>query len=208
MYLPKAFVEHDRTVALRLMTSDGFATVFTAGSEPQASHVPTLVEDGPSGLSIQFHLARANPQCKQLAEGAPCLVVYLGPHCYVSPSWYTEHPSVPTWNFLSVHAEGSVSIQNNQELEAQLAELTARHEPTVGGDWTLDSIPEQFKAQLLPQIRGFRVQVSRLEAKSKLSQNRLEVDRQRVMQKLLASSDPAAQAVGQWMATKFGQPAS
>jgi transcriptional regulator len=206
MYVPPAFAENDRALALSLMTADGFATVFTCGSGPEASHVPTMVEEVEGGLSIQFHLALANPQCEHLEEGSSCLIVYLGPHCYVSPSWYSEKPNVPTWNYLAVHAEGRVSILSSQALESQLAAFAARYEPKVGGDWALEQLPEAFKSELLQQIRGYRVVVSRLQAKSKLSQNRVPVDRQRVTRRLLESSDHGAQAVGKWMAAKSAQP--
>lgn len=207
MYLPKAFAENDRALALSLMNADSFATIFTGGSQPEASQAPTIVEDAREGLSIQFHLALANPQCEHLQEGSSCLIVYLGPHCYVSPSWYTEQPNVPTWNYLTVHAEGRVLILSSRDLESQLAALATRYESKVGGNWALEQLPAAFKMQLMQEIRGYRVAVSRLQAKSKLSQNRIPADRQRVTQQLLESSDPSAQAVGKWMVAKFGQPA-
>jgi len=206
MYLPQRFAENDRSVALSLMTADGFATVITPGDVPEVSHVPTLVAEAGGGVSIEFHLALANPQARRLIEGSTCTIVYLGPHCYVSPSWYTEHPNVPTWNYLSVEAVGPVSILGPTELEAQLGALAAKHEPCVGGTWGLDQIPAEYKQQLLREIRGYRVSVTSLRAKSKLSQNRIPIDRQRVTRRLLDSADPAAQAVGRRMEKKFGTP--
>jgi transcriptional regulator len=207
MYLPQAFAENDRALAMSLMTADGFATVFTSGNPPETSHVPTIVEDTGDELTIQFHLALANPQCEHLQEGSSCLITYLGPHCYVSPTWYTGQLNVPTWNYLAVHAEGRVSTLSGPATEAQLAAMAAQYEPKVGGDWAVAQLPAAFKTALLKEIRGYRVAVTRLQAKSKLSQNRTPADRERVTRQLLESSDPSAQAVGKWMAAKFGQPA-
>src|SRR5262249_50146373 len=142
------------------------------------------------------------PQCEALRSARACLVVFTGPNCYVSPSWYSEHPNVPTWNYLSVHAYGPVDLLDDEGLEQTLIELTLPHEASVRGNWRYEDLPSDFKAELLREIRGFSVRVARLEAKAKLSQNRIPEDRERVTRALLDSSDPRAREVARGMAKK------
>jgi transcriptional regulator len=205
MYLPNAFSETDRLFALEVMRTCGMATAISwTGPNPQVSHVPVLVDSSEGQLALRFHLALRNGHCAALTEGASCLLTFLGPNCYVSPSWYTEQPNVPTWNYVSVHAYGRVVPMDQDALEKFLADLTSHHEARIGGGFSYAGLPREFQLELLQEIRGFRVEVSELEAKSKLSQNRLPADRDQVTRKLLQSTEPDALAVGHLMAAKFG----
>lgn len=205
MYLPEAFNETDRLVALEVMRSCGMASVVSwTGQKLEVDHVPVLVESAERRIVVRFHLASRNSHCQSLTDGSPCLLTFLGPNCYVSPSWYASRPNVPTWNYVSVHARGRVVPLDQDELEDLLSKLTGQHESKVGGTFSYAALPREFQLQLLQEIRGFRVEVSEVEAKSKLNQNRLPADRQRVMKTLLQSTEPDAVAVGRLMAAKFG----
>jgi len=138
-----------------------------------------------------------------LTNGSRCLLVFTGPNCYVSPSWYTEHPNVPSWNYVAAHVHGTVEVLDEPGLEELLRQLSRRHEAAVEGRWDYDALPVAFRRELLGEIRGFCVRASRVETKLKLSQNRLAVDRARVAERLLASEDPMARAVGRWMVERF-----
>jgi transcriptional regulator len=204
MYLPEIFVETDRAMALRMMRENPLANVITqAPQEIMANPIPTLVDEVGGGLAIRFHLAIRNQQCESLQEGSPCLLLFTGPNCYVSPSWYTEHPNVPAWNYVCAHAYGTVEVMPEAGLEELLLDLSRIHEETVGGTWRYEELPDAFRRELLAEIRGFRLRVTRLEAKVKLSQNRTAEDRERVTRRLSDSSDPGARAVGRWMVDKF-----
>jgi transcriptional regulator len=203
MYLPALFTESDLAIALQLMRENPLANVITDGAELVANPLPTIADSADGNVSIRFHLATRNAQCETLTNGARCLLVFTGPNCYVSPSWYTEHPNVPSWNYVSAHVYGHVEVLDEAALEELLRELSRRHEESVGGSWEYDSLPLAFKRELLAEIRGFRVRASRVETKLKLSQNRLSEDRVRVTERLLASPDPTARAVGRWMAERF-----
>ena len=204
MYLPKVLVEEDRTLVLRLLRENPLANVVTAHPELIVNAAPTMISEVEGQIEIRFHLAQRNTQCDALPDGAQCLLVFTGPNCYVSPSWYAEHPNVPTWNYIAAHAHGSIRVLSESELEQLLRELTHLHEPAVGGTWRYEEMPSDFRQELLAEIRGFCMQVTRLEAKSKLSQNRPLEDRHNVSRHLLESSSASARAVGQWMAEKYG----
>jgi transcriptional regulator len=195
MYLPPIFAEQERTAVLSIMREYPLANVVTHQSELAVSAVPTLADDD---LTLRFHLAARNPQCEQLLPGAECLLIFTGPSCYVSPSWYTKHPSVPTWNYVTVHAQGAAETMTEPELEQLLRDLTNAHEPAVGS-WHYEEMPEDFRRALLAEIRGFRVRVSKISAKSKLSQNRSADEQRRIAEHLLQSADAASNAVGRLM---------
>ena len=203
MYLPEIFAEEDRALALRVMRENPLASIVTQGAEIIANPIPTLVDDVGGALAIRFHLAVRNQQCETLRDASSCLLLFTGPNCYVSPSWYMEHPNVPSWNYLSVHAYGTVEVLPESGLEELLTDLSRLHEKAVGGNWRYEELPEAFRRELLAEIRGFRVRVTRLEAKAKLSQNRTAEDRERVTRRLSDSADPSARAVGRWMVDKF-----
>jgi transcriptional regulator len=205
MYLPAIFTETDPAVALQLMRENPLANVITNAAELDVNPVPTIADASGGNVSIRFHLATRNPQCEELTNGSRCLLVFTGPNCYVSPSWYTERPNVPSWNYVAAHVRGTVEVLDEPALEELLRELSRRHESAVGSSWEYDSLPFAFRRELLAEIRGFRVGASRIETKLKLSQNRVAEDRARVTERLLASEDPGARAVGRWMVERFSE---
>jgi transcriptional regulator len=205
MYLPRRFTETRPELLQKAMRENSFATVVTtAGGVPFVSHVPVLV-DGESvagGLKIRGHFARANPHWKHLADGGEALVIFHGPHCYVSPSWYADPQNVPTWNYAVVHACGTATLLAPDDLRTLLGDLVAAHER--GGDpadprWRLETLPADFVQKLLGGIVGFQIAVTRLEGNMKMSQNRSPEDQRRVRERLAVSADPAARAVAHWM---------
>jgi transcriptional regulator len=204
MYIPSKFAEQDVSVVSELTAQHPLAHVITAqGGELLVNLFPVLVTRGETGFVARFHVARSNPQLRHLLEAPSCIISFSGPNCYVSPTWYEEHPNVPSWNYLAVQLFGPVEVLEDAELEQLLRDLTLPNEASVGGSWRYEDMPEAFRLELLAEIQGFRMNVERVEAKSKLSQNRLPGDQQRVIQKLLASDAPNARAVGAWMRRKF-----
>jgi transcriptional regulator len=207
MYLPSNFLEtsHDETVAL--MRARSFANIVTKDPELCINAVPMVVDAADGNVTLRFHLALRNPQCEALAQpDCACVVAFNGPDSYVSPSWYEERLNVPTWNYQMVQARGRVEVLSAIELEALLGEMSSLHEAAVSGTYRYDSLPADFRAELLAEIRGFRLHVTELSAKSKLSQNRPRADQERVCRHLLESSDPSAWAVGRAMARRLNLP--
>ncbi len=146
---------------------------------------------------IEGHFAKANPQWKALA-GNETLVVFSGSHSYVSPTLYAEELSVPTWNYIAVHAYGTLATVEDDEGKAALLEgLIEANEPAYAHQWR--RLPEGFRRTMLAGIVGFRIPIARIEGKFKLSQNRPEVDRRNVLA-THAAGDADQQSLAAWMA--------
>ena len=201
MYNPKAFQIDDPEVAAEFMRRHSFATIVTsAGAAPQASHVPFIVDTSDPGLPIlHAHFAKANPQWRDFDGEHEALVIFQGPHGYVSPSLYEVHPAVPTWNYQAVHAYGIPHlVEDAAETRAHVLALIRHFEAERPNPWHA-GLPEDYLQGRLREVVAFRLQVDRVEAKFKLSQNRPGNDRKIVTSAFEASPDPATQALGQAM---------
>jgi transcriptional regulator len=202
MYTPKFNQVSDRTLLIETMRAYSFAILFggrahsEANGAPVATHLPLVVNDeGEHGL-LEGHFARANPHWKSLA-GQEALVVFNGPHSYVSPTLYAEPLSVPTWNYIAVHAYGTLSlIEDEAGKDALLTGLISANEPAYAEKWR--AMPDGFRRSMLAGIVGFRIPIARIEGKFKLSQNRPEADRRNV-QAAHAGGDPDQQSLAAWI---------
>ena len=204
MYIPRHFEVTDTAWCHALMRAQSFATMITAddAGAPFATHLPMLVDDtrGPLG-TLRGHVARANPHWRYLAAGRPTLVIFSGAHAYVSPSWYATHPSVPTWNYVAVHATGTGALVEDPEpVKTLLADLVRTYESSGPTAWSLEGLPADYLAGMQRGIVAFEIPIERLEGKAKLSQNRDAVDQGRTRDALAASDDPVARAVAGLMA--------
>jgi len=165
-----------------------------------ASHVPFVVDRDGDNLHLHAHLARPNPQVRQLARGGEVLAIFHGPHAYISPNWYGSGPSVPTWNYIDVHAYGIVRlVEDGDWLRRLLRRLSERHEARSPVPWRMDELPESYVEGMLRGIIGLDISVTRLEGKYKLSQNRPASDRPRVIAALEDRGDADSQAVARLM---------
>lgn len=200
MYVPQAFAIDDVPRLQDFMEEFNFATmVTTREGELTGSHIPFILDraDGPYG-TLRAHIAIRNPQLADLRAGARALVIFHGPHTYVSPSWYVNSENVPTWNYTVVHAYGAPKIGNKAAIVALLKSLTAKHEAAFEKPWDFD--PNALWIQkLLNEIVAFEIPVEKLEGKFKLNQNRKPEDRAGVIEALSASDDPGQRAVFDWM---------
>jgi transcriptional regulator len=200
MYLPEHFRESDAGRALALVEAHPFGQLITApDGVPFVSHLPFLLLHDCARPRLLGHLARANPQWRHFAPGCEVLTVFQGPHAYVSPGWYTSPGGVPTWNYAVVHLRGVPRVvEDVAELEALLNALTRIHEADLPEPWRADLTPER-KARLFEMVVGFEIEVSDIQAKFKLSQNRPEDDRRQVAAALARSGSDAAAAVARLM---------
>ena len=168
-----------------------FATIVTHdGRVPFATLVPVLFDEhmGPHG-TITAHIARANPQWRHFTNGQEVLVIFQGPHAYISPSWYETSPAVPTWNYATVHAYGIPTlITDGDRLVAMLHALVEAHEAERENRWP-GAIPEEYRDKMIAGIVGFEITITRVEAKYKLSQGRSEADVKGVVAALSSSPD-------------------
>ena len=203
MYIPPANAEQRLDVLHAFICAHPLATLVTVSDAGLfASHLPVLLDParGPFG-TIEGHIARANPH-HRLATAMEGLLVFLGPDAYVSPSWYAakqEHGRVvPTWNYIAVHAYGAVRFRDDEAfLRSQVARLTAHHEARREHPWAVADAPASYIDAQLRAIVGVEVEISRLEGKWKMSQNRSEADIDGVIEGLSASGEPAHIAVAE-----------
>ncbi len=202
MYVPPPFAQTDPAEIATFMRKHSFATVVTHdGHVPFASQVPVLHyrEPGPHGRIIA-HIARANPQWRHFDNGQEVLVMFHGPHAYISPAWYQTQPAVPTWNYAAVHAYGRPRIiTNHSVLVSMLEELVETYERDRENRWP-GVLPEEYRDKMIGGIVGFEIEITRIEAKYKLGQNRSAADIQSVVSALGASSDETGRELAAMMA--------
>lgn len=201
MYIPKPFLVEDRKVIAAFMQQFDFATVVSHSDAAGlvASHVPVLIRKVDSELQIVGHVARGNPHWR-LMESQESMVIFQGPHGYVSPSWYATSPAVPTWNYAVVHAYGAVRVREDATFIAGVvADLTARYEGQREESWSVEAVPEASYRKLLNAIVGFEIVVSRCEAKFKLGQNRSVEDRAGAIAGLEREASPTALELAKFM---------
>jgi transcriptional regulator len=195
MYLPDHFRVEDVPQMHALMRARPLAALISGDSAGLfASHLPTVLkDDGPYGV-VECHLARPNPHWRGLAEGNEALMIFQGPEGYITPNWYpskAEHGKVvPTWNFAVVHAYGRPEMMTEKDwLLRHVTELTAQQESSEAKPWALADAPDTYIDVMLRGIVGFRLAITRLEGKWKMSQNRGMQDQVGVMNGLTNRAD-------------------
>ena len=205
MYIPKHFAFPDGATAelQELIEAHNFGILIAAGGPLEAAHLPFVLDRarGPLGTLIA-HVARPNPIWQRFAPDQEVLVVFQGPHVYVSPDWYAAPGLVPTWNYLAVHAYGVPRILTDEPAVTDaLSRLTATMEASLAPKppWTLAEIAAPSLRALKRGIVAFEIEILRLEGKRKLNQNRTAADRAGVIGALEASGDPDSLAVARLM---------
>ena len=200
MYLPDVFREPRPDALHALIDSNGFATLISPDPEdPVITHLPLLVDRdrGPHGTLIG-HFARANLHWRRLEQRPQALAVFHGPHGYISPSWYGEHPSVPTWNYVVVHAQGRARLLHEPDaVESIVRRLVAMYEGPRPDPWPME-LPDEYRRAMLAGIVGLEIEITHLTGKFKLSQNRTPEDRRRVVA-ALQSGPPHEQELASLM---------
>jgi transcriptional regulator len=201
MYIPGSFRADDPALLHDLIRHYNFAALVTQHEgAPFATHLPFTLDTarGQHG-TLLAHMARANSQWRDFADRREALVIFQGPHAYVSPSWYETTPSVPTWNYAVVHAYGVPRIiEDRDQLYIMLENLVDTHEAARTPPWRM-RLPDDYVDRMMRAIVGFEIAITRLEGKLKLSQNRSESDQRRVMVELAASDDPLSVDVAEMM---------
>jgi len=201
MYIPAAFAQTDSNTLFEFIEMYSFGLLISqVQGEPFASHLPFLLDrsSGPNGCLIG-HMALANPQWRQ-ADGQNVLAVFSGPHAYISPSWYQAENVVPTWNYVAVHVYGKLHVVRDEEaLATILQDFVAYYEASLPRPWKFDA-DSDFARKMIKAVSGFRIEISRLEGKWKLNQNRPEEQRERVVRVLQTFPDENSRAIADLMA--------
>ena len=187
MYIPKHFREEDEQEIESFIKANSFGIIVSVQDNiPVGTHIPFMVEKRDDDLILRAHIARANTQKESLTDGARVLIIFPGPHTYISSTWY-KNTSVPTWNFMSVHAYGTVRLIDDEELYTSLSDLVKVNEGEGGHD--INSYPDDYVRKLMKGVIGFEVKVDEIQAKYKLSQNKKDDDREGVYKGLSERED-------------------
>jgi len=182
MYVPTPFRVPPKEAAWDLIEEIRLGCLVTGAAGLEATHVPFLVDRarGPNGTLVG-HMARANSQWQGIGPGSEVLVVFTGPNTYISPSWYGVEPRAPTWNYVTVQVHGRAHLMEDatrlRELVLTLSETMER----PGSPWKASELDAAYVARLLPGIVGFEIEISRLEAQLRLSQQNDPDVRKRVL---------------------------
>ena len=204
MYIPPTFAETNRTELQAFMEQNSFATLVSHdGDQVVANHLPLLLDHAaaPNGRLIG-HLARANDQW-QHADGQRVLVIFQGPHAYISPRWYEETNVVPTWNYVSLHAYGMLTIiEGDAQTADVLARFVDRYESSLPEPWSAAEADPEFIRSMAKQVVCFHIDIDELEGKFKLGQNHSTDRIQRVVAALKQRSGENEQAIAELM-SKF-----
>lgn len=204
MYLPKIFEERRPEVLHSLIREYPLGTLVVMTAKGlEANHLPFEVdaEPAPHGV-LHGHVARANPVWREFDSGVEALVVFNGPQSYVSPEWYpTKQESgkaVPTWNYVVVHARGSLHVMDDPvRARAHLEQLTAHHEAGRPHPWKLTDAPADYIEQMLKQIVPIEIRLTDLFGKWKVNQNRVDRDRAGVARGLARETRAGAQEMAE-----------
>jgi transcriptional regulator len=199
MYIPPSFAETDRIRLFDFIEQHNFGLLVSQGDNgPVATHLPLLLDRqaGSSGMLIG-HMARSNPQWQ--AADRNVLAVFSGPHAYISPSWYEAENVVPTWNYVAVHVYGKLEIVEDGEATLKvLRDYVLFHERLMPAPWRLPE-GDAFIGRLAESVAAFRVEITRIEGKWKLSQNQPRQRRKKVIDALALQRDENSQAIAALM---------
>lgn len=204
MYIRSYHQESDPQVVLQFMRDQPFASLVSYSDPyPAASHIPIeVLGDQVEGLKLMGHIARANPQLSQLSAHPEVLVIFLGPSSYVSASWYPVPDVASTWNYIAVHAQGTLRLVDPETTLDHLRRLTHRHESGVAHPTAVDRMPKDYIRKNLQAIQGFEILVERLDNTYKLSQNKDEQTRSQVIEELSKSNDARSRQIAAEMARR------
>lgn len=180
MYRPKHFDESDAERMHAMIREHSFGALVSAGDRGiVASHIPFTLDSECGALGSLFgHVARANDQWRAFDGDAEVLVIFQGPHAYVSPAWMPGERNVPTWNYVSVHVSGRPRLIDEPDIvRARIEGLVATNEASRTKPWKTTDVPADFVDGMLGGIVAFDLPIDRLEGKWKLSQNKNDADR-------------------------------
>ncbi|KCZ51514.1 FMN-binding negative transcriptional regulator [Hyphomonas pacifica] len=202
MHPSRVFHEHDRALLLETARQNAFALIISSlNNRPIAAHAPVLLDEAGADIHLRFHLANANPATEALKQTGQTLVVFTGPHAYVSPDWYGQPDQVGTWNYISVEAEGPVTPLTADATPRLLDDLSAVYEGKLAPKpaWTRDKMDPAKFTRMLTAITGFQLTPTRFEGIRKLNQNKPEAARAGVISALNEQADPLGLAIADEM---------
>jgi transcriptional regulator len=198
MYIPEFNRLTDRDEIVDFMKQFSFATIISARNNlPVATPLPFLINLKDEQIILTSHFAKANDHWKDI-ENNQVLIIFSEPHAYISPVNYTKELNVPTWNYISIHAYGKGKLITENEKVAEILESTIdNYESAYRQQW--DNFPEEYKSKMTKGIVAFEIVVTEVKAKKKLSQNRSEEEKQRIIESLNESEDSNERHIAAFM---------
>lgn len=198
MYIPKINLATDRDEIVDFMKRFSFATIITAKNNlPVATHLPFVINIKDDNIMLTSHFARANEHWEDI-ENNEILVIFSEPHAYISPKNYDKELSVPTWNYISVHAYGKGKlITETENVFKALESVIDYYDASYKHQW--DNLPDDYRLKMSKGIVAFEILVTNLQAKKKLSQNRAPAEQQKIISTLSKSSDSNEQLIAEYM---------
>lgn len=192
MYTPRSFQFQDQEEMIGFMKQYSFATIVTVkGQLPVATHLPFVVDDSTGKLLLAGHFAAANEQAEYIAT-TPSLVIFSEPHAYISPAHYDKPESVPTWDYIAVHAYGQAQVLNNTADKVKVLEqMITFYDPAYLAQW--HSLSDKYRQGMIQGIVAFELEVTHLQGQKKLSQNKTTAERERIAAHLEQSRQPLDQ---------------
>ena len=198
MYIPEFNRVEDREAWLAFMRANPFAILIsTVDRSPYATHLPLAIKEADGEVRLRGHVARANPHWKSLEPAAESLVIFHGPHVYISPALSEARESVPTWNYAAVPVYGRARIVDEKEAREILEELIAEFDSSYAAQWA--SLGEDYRSRMVRHIVAFEMVADRIEAKFKLSQNRTRTEQANIIEALAGSGDSSASGIAALM---------
>ena len=197
MYIPPFNKFLNQQEAISFMQRYNFATIVTVTDGlPVATHLPFLVREKDGKIILASHFAKANPQAAAVADGS-ALVIFTEPHAYISPKNYEKEQNVPTWNYLAVHAYGKCTLLDEENKAALLEETIKTYEASYLQQW--NGLSDMYKTNMMRAITAFEMVVDDLQAKSKLSQNRSEKERENIIEDLSKADNTTEKEIAEYM---------
>ena len=198
MYIPQSNILTDKDEVIEFMKRFSFATIISSKNHiPLATHLPFTVESKDNNIILASHFALANNHWKEI-QGREVLTIFREPHAYISPSNYEKKLNVPTWNYIAIHAYGTGELITDYHKVIQLLDKTINnYEKSYKNQW--DSLPDDYKLKMSKGIVAFKVKVTDLQAKKKLSQNKTETERMNIIQSLSESDETNSKLIAEYM---------
>ncbi|MDB5151620.1 MAG: FMN-binding negative transcriptional regulator [Mucilaginibacter sp.] len=188
MYIPSFNTFTDGQEAISFMRRYSFATIVTTvNGIPEATHLPFLVKQENNKVLLLSHFAKANPQSAEIIDKTS-LIIFTEPHAYISPKHYEKEENVPTWNYIAVHAYGKAQLIEQEDKKAELLKHTIEYYD-AGYLQQWEKLTDHYRSKMMKGIVAFEIEVTDLQAKKKLSQNRSEKERENIINSLGNSSD-------------------
>ncbi|MCG2614656.1 FMN-binding negative transcriptional regulator [Terrimonas sp. NA20] len=198
MHIPHSFRFEDQQEKIGFLKQHSFASMITnIDGIPSATLLPFAIDDTGGILTLRSHFSAANEQAKHIEESIS-LIIFNGPHAYISPAHYDKHESVPTWNYVTVHAFGKAKILHDDASKKNMLEqMISSYESSYQKQW--NSLPAKFITGMMKGIVAFEIEVSRLEGQKKLSQNKTAEERSRIIASLSGTGHATEQELATYM---------